>query len=149
MQLKTDIKFEQFFDRAKVLNEVHKDNLRRLSRAAAFIRRRARSSLKRRKKTSAPGKPPSVHSRDEHATLKKILFGLDSDGESVVIGPVALASSRLKGSSASTVAELLEFGGTATVKRKRATYATRSFMGPALEAEVSSGSMADLWKSRG
>ncbi len=40
-------------------------------RPAHSIRQRARTSLRRRKKPAKPGSPPSVHSRDSFATLKK------------------------------------------------------------------------------
>lgn len=79
-----------FFDRAMVVREIGKINAAALSKAGAFVRRRARSSLRRRKKPSAPGSPPSVHSTDNVATLKNILFAYDRQRQSVVIGPVRL-----------------------------------------------------------
>src|SRR5574343_208374 len=126
MSVSLEIK-DMFFDRQKVIDEVSAENRRKLSKAGAFVRTRARSKLRRRKKASAPGQPPSVHSRDSRATLKFILFGLSEDKQSVVIGPVGLPSMRLRDSSASTIPELMEQGGTSVVDDKRAKYPTRAF----------------------
>lgn len=135
---------DSFFDRERVIEQIGRENAKRLGRAGAFIRRTARSSLRRRKGSSTPGNPPSVHSRDRSATLKNILFGLD--GESVLIGPVGLSSRRLRNSSAQTVPELIEKGGTAMVKGKRGRYSAFPFMEPALNKEVEAGNVANLWK---
>lgn len=104
---------DRFFDRAAVQNMVHRKNLKVLSKAGAFVRRRARTKLRRRKGVSPAGAPPSVHSQDSFATLKNILFGLHQDNESVVIGPRFVR--RLKRSSRSTVPELMEYGGTSVM----------------------------------
>ena len=66
-----------FFDRQAVKGRMTKANRKALSKAGAFIRRRARSSLRRRKKSSEPGRPPSVHTSDRVATLKNILFAYE------------------------------------------------------------------------
>jgi hypothetical protein len=58
-----------FFDRQSVIDRMTKANRRALSKVGAFIRRRARSSLRRRKRRSQPGSPPSVHSRDSVAAV--------------------------------------------------------------------------------
>jgi hypothetical protein len=140
-----------FFDRAMVVREIGKINAAALSKAGAFVRRRARSSMRRRKKASTPGSPPSAHSTDTVATLKNILFAYDRQRQSVVIGPV-----RLNGSGGSVPA-LHEFGGTQTVRRfrrqngrnqlipKLAHYPPRPFMGPALKAEAHN--FPNLWAS--
>ena len=148
-----------FFDRRLVQNRMSKANRKALSKAGAFIRRRARSSLRRRKRVSAPGQPPSVHSTDGVATLKNILFAYEPNLESLVVGPVKLNQQALFGPQlgSTTVPQLHEFGGRvrireakvgrqwrAGVRRVRpgqpvrvrsARYAERPFMGPALEAE--------------
>lgn len=136
---------DAFFDRQKVLDSQRRANLKRLSKAGAFIRTRSRSKLRRRKRPARPGQAPSVHSRDSRATLKNILFGLGEDDNSVLIGPVVLPSARLKSSSAETVPELMEQGGTSEVSGKRARYAKHAFMGPTLEEEVKAGSLGDFW----
>lgn len=138
---------DSFFDRQKVLDQVGRENARKLSKAGAFIKTRSRSKLRRRKKTAQAGQPPSVHSRDRVASLKYILFGLNHDAESVVIVPVGLPSRRLRGSSANTVPELMEFGGTAVVSAERKRFSKHPFMGPSLEEEAKAGTIADLWKS--
>ncbi len=139
-----------FFDRAMVVREVGKWNAAALSKAGAFVRRRARSSLRRRKKQSAPGMPPSVHSDDAVATLKNILFAYDRSNMSVVIGPVLLNGSQ------GSVPALHEFGGVKTLRRtfgkknprvviRQARYPARPFMGPALAAEAPN--FPSLWSS--
>ena len=129
-----------FFDRELVKREVGKLNAAALSKIGAFVRLRARQSMRRRKSASPPGQPPSAQSRDPVATLKNILFSYDRANVSVVIGPV-----RLNGRQGSVPA-LHEFGGTATVRRParrgrpalvgQARYPARPFMGPALAAEA-------------
>lgn len=164
---------EYFFDRQKVLEKIGKRNARILSRAGAFIRRRARTSLKRRKRSSPPGTPPSVHSTDPVATLKNIQFALGPNGYSVFIGPVKLNQFNtswidLRGT---TVPAIHEFGDRVIIseeryigsqiwfrrdnryggsqykeyRKRRATYRKRPFMGPALAAEAQAGTIAQLW----
>lgn len=164
-----------FFDREKVIDRAGRDTARRLSKAGAFVRRRARSKLRRRKRTSAPGEPPSVHSKNRIASIKNILFALQTDDEAVVIGPVALNQSNLVSSAPGvTIPGLLELGGTATIQEerwigsekwrrrdlrrltsprkeyrsRRARYAARPFMGPSLEEEVAAGTIINLWRRR-
>ena len=141
-----------FFDRQIVIDAVGRASAKNLSKAGSFIRRSARSSLRRRKKISPPGEPPSVHTKDPVATLKNIWFVFDPAQRSVVVGPLKLKGSRLEGSNRPTVPSLHELGGAAVVggrpngKRKpkrRAKYAPRPFMGPAMERELPK--FAGLW----
>lgn len=129
-----------FFDRQAIIDAVGAANARNLSKAGSFVRRGARSSLRRRKKPSAPGSPPSVHTNHPVATLKSIWFVLDRSRLSVVIGPVRLNGRSLLGSDRGTVPELMELGGSATLekrkKRRRVRYSPRPFMGPALQREL-------------
>lgn len=114
-----------FFDREAVQKAVERGNLRALAKAGAFIRTRARSSLRRRKKPSAPGSPPSVHSRDSFATLKNILFGLEPQRQSVIIGPVGLRGRSSIAATApvsGTVPNVLEFGGAVAVSEQEITF---------------------------
>lgn len=138
---------DMFFDRKKVLEQIGRENARKLSKAGAFIRQRGKTKLRRRKTPARAGQPPSVHSKDSVATLKNIQFALNRDWESVVIGPIGLRSRRLVGSSADTVPELQEFGGTGTVRNRRVSYDKHPFMGPALQEEAAAGTISDLWKS--
>ena len=129
-----------FFDRKAVLGKVDRATRRVLSRFGAFVRRTARSSIRKRKRTSAPGAPPSSHT----GLLKKfIFFGYDPAKRSVVIGP-----ERLSQKGRGEAPHLLEYGGTGTVerrgKRRRAKVRARPFMGPAFEKEEPK--LAAMWR---
>jgi hypothetical protein len=121
-----------FFDRPKVRRAVDRAKRQVLSRAGAFIRTTAKHSIRKRKGTSPPGKPPHSH---VGLLRNLIFFGYDERTDSVVVGPVGF-----KRSSAPNV---LEFGGTTTVVRRRrgklvkrrARVAKRPYMAPALEKE--------------
>lgn len=136
-----------FFDRQIVIDAVGKAAAKNLSKAGSFIRTSARSSLRRRKASSPPGEPPSVHTKDRVATLKNIWFVFDPANRSVVVGPLKLNGSRLEGSNRKTVPSLHELGGAAVVtsrkRKRRAKYAPRPFMGPAMERELPK--FVDLW----
>jgi hypothetical protein len=116
---------DRFFDRVRVIETIHRQELRRLSRAGAFVRRRARTDILRKapkkrkgkqRRSARAGQPPLVHTSDSFANLRNILFGLSENGNAVVIGPRVVPSLRLTGSSAQTVPELLTFGGTARIE---------------------------------
>lgn len=124
-----DIK-STFFDRKAVTSKTDAATRKVLSRFGAFVRTAARSSIRKRKKPSPAGSPPSSHV----GLLKKLIyFGYDQSSKSVVIGPERLNSG--KGQAPA----LLEYGGTTTIKsgdkRRRAVYRARPFMGPAMEKE--------------
>ena len=119
-----------FFDRAKVIRATDKASRAALSKAGAFIRQSARTSIRPRKGTSPPGSPPYSHTGD---LRRRILFGYDASSKSVVVGPL-----RFKKGEAPP---LLEFGGrvkriTRGGKKVTAVYKPRPFMGPALEREA-------------
>ncbi len=120
-----------FFDRAKVQSAINVATRRVLSRFGAFVRQRARTSIRKRKGISPPGQPPYSHV----GTLRSgILFGYDMGRQSVVIGPVALRSGGV-------IPKALEYGGTSFVRSRRgaterATVQARPFMRPALAAEL-------------
>jgi len=125
-----DIK-RMFFDRQAVISKVDAATRRVLSKFGAFVRRSAKSSIRKRKKPAPPGQPPSSHT----GLLKKfIFFGYDADRRSVVIGPT-----RLNQKGRGEAPPLLEYGGKATLvrrgKKKRVTYQARPYMGPAFEKE--------------
>lgn len=125
-----DIK-RMFFDRQAVVSKVDAATRRVLSKFGAFVRRSAKSSIRKRKKPAPPGQPPSSHT----GLLKKfIFFGYDADRRSVVIGPT-----RLNQKGRGEAPPLLEYGGKATLvrrgKKKRVTYQARPYMGPAFEKE--------------
>lgn len=167
----------RFFDRQSVIESIGRANARRLGRMGAFIRTRARSSLRpagKSRRSAAPGRPPRVHSNSATVTLKNIQFGLQSDDAGVVIGPVKLNQNNRFAQSSMTVPELLEFGGPALIReyrwpntdvwipgaprRKRdrdeveqrfraARFFPHPFMGPALEKEIAKGTVADVWST--
>ena len=125
-----DIK-RMFFDRQAVVSKVDAATRRVLSKFGAFVRRSAKSSIRKRKKPAPPGQPPSSHT----GLLKKfIFFGYDAARQSVVIGPT-----RLNQKGRGEAPPLLEYGGKATLvrrgKKKRVTYQARPYMGPAFEKE--------------
>ncbi|QDV23428.1 hypothetical protein [Aureliella helgolandensis] len=164
-----------FFDRMKVQDKINRGERRQLSRIGSFVRRRARTSLRRRKKVSQSGSPPSVHSRDKVATLKNILFAYDATNHAVYIGPVRLNQVNQRPSGQSIpITSLHEFGGSVLIheeqsknaknpsvwfrrdlrftarewkryRTRRLSYPARPYMGTALAAEVAAGTIADVW----
>lgn len=121
---------EGFFDRAAVLASVDKATRQVLSKFGAFVRTRAKTSIRKRKGTSPPGGPPYSH---VGVLRSLIFFSYDAGRQSVVIGPTL--SKRPSGAPAN-----LEYGGEADIpgrrgKVSRATIRPRPFMGPAFEAE--------------
>jgi len=80
-----------FFDRKAVTGAVGRATRKVFSRFGAFVRTAARSSIRRRKRVSAPGEPPSSHT----GLLKRLIFfGYDRQRRSVVIGPQRLSRAR-------------------------------------------------------
>ena len=102
-----------------------------LMKAGAFVRTAARDSIRKRKGTSKPGSPP--HSHAGHLR-RLLLFAVDRQAETVVIGPLPFKEAQAPA--------LLEAGGQ-TVRRvryrsgrsyrRRLTYRRRPFMGPAAD----------------
>jgi hypothetical protein len=73
-----------FFDRKAVLDRVDRARVKSLSRFGAFVRTRARSLIRTRKRVSRPGEPPSSHT----GVLKRfIYFVYDPVRKTVVVGP--------------------------------------------------------------
>ncbi len=118
-----------FFDTKEIKATVDVATRKVLSKFGAFVRTRARSSIRKRKAISAPGAPPSGHTG---ALRSFIYFAFDSGSKSVVIGPARYRAGDAPG--------LLERGGvTRNTKRdgvKRLVYRPRPFMAPAAAAEL-------------
>ncbi len=118
-----------FFDKPAVISKVSAAKRKELSQFGAFVRQSARTSIRHRKGTSPPGKPPYSH---EGSLRRKILFGYDPQSESVVVGPLGFRKS--------DAPHLLEYGGKATIQRRgkrvRATYKPRPYMGPAFDETI-------------
>ena len=128
-----------FFDREKVKRSVDSGTRRVLSRFGAFVRQRARTSIRKRKGTSPPGSPPYSHV----GLLRKfILFAYDPQRKSVVIGPTLTKAG-------SQAPRLLEYGGEVVIedrgKKRLARYRPRPYMRPAFEAEKSQ--LPALWRN--
>jgi hypothetical protein len=106
-----------FFDKPKIEAKLKKAKRQQLSRAGAFVRKKARQSLLRRKSISSPGSPPHTHSKG--LSLKTILFYYDARRDSVIVGPVKLNSKISAVRPDITLPALMEFGGSATISEFR------------------------------
>lgn len=177
-----------FFDAPRVLAATTAAERKVLSQQGAFIRRRVRTDILRRtdnrprrrqrrrldgryflerQRFALPGQPPIVRSRDKTASLKNILFAYNPEKHTVVVGPVGL-NKTLRGSSARTVPQLLEQGGTAAVpqwapvgtnmwnfgdhrgpdtkqRTVSARYSAHPFMSRGLEKEIAAGTIIGPW----
>lgn len=137
-----NITTRMFFTAKPVLRAVNKATRKVLSRFGAFVRQRARTSIRPRKGSAPPGSPPYSHT----GLLRRLIyFGYDPRKRSVVIGPARLNQRSPYGPT--TVPEVLEEGGVVQTKRrgKRAALRFRGnpYMGPAFEAEKSK--LPALW----
>ena len=129
---------EMFFDSKTVMSAVDRATRGVLSKFGAFVRTAAQSSIRKRKRVSEPGKPPSSHV----GTLRRLIFfGYESARRSVVIGPTPfgdgkapelLEQQHVAGTTMRTRIKVTRRGKVQTVS---ATYKSRPFMGPALEQE--------------
>lgn len=131
-----------FFDRKKVRDAVAAAERKRLSQFGAYVRTRARTSIRKRKKPAPPGGPPHSHL----GLLRRwILFAYDPSSHSVVIGPTRL-------NAVGNAPEALEYGGVSEVmvgrrkhrKKRRVVIKARPFMVPAFEAELQR--LDPLWR---
>ena len=125
---------QMFFDRDKVRKRTDTGTRRVLSRFGAYVRTTAKHSIRKRKRISDPGEPPSSHT----GLLRRfIFFGYDRNRRSVVIGPMRLNQ------KVGDAPAALEYGGTSTVveglrrrrRKRRIRIAARPYMGPAFEQE--------------
>lgn len=157
-----------FYDRQVVKKAIDRQQRRAISRSLAFVRRRARSLLRRRKRVSSAGSPPSVHS---DPGLKTILFAYDMRTKGGIVGPVKLNQVNMTSSGSMPVSGIMELGGSVQIheaqsntdgkfyrlsrrtrtkpgqkKRVRTVkYPARPFMGPALEMESEAGNILSPW----
>lgn len=152
----------QFFDSPNVIKAIEATERRVLSKAGAFIRTRARSSIRRKKRPtkgkrrgrrqyrSAPGSPPFSW---QQPGIKDIIFTVDPRTKSVSIGPIPFNGTK-------DVPGSLEHGGAVEVtesrysdrdmpwqpgfwkqgqverRTRKVSIKARPFMGPAREAEL-------------
>lgn len=159
MMIGVDIKMTKFFfDKEAVVKDTERKERRALSKVGAFVRRRARTLIRSRKRNprrgrkaslSRPGMPPISWAKPG---IRDILFYYDAKAKSVVIGPLMF-------NGTDDVPGFLEFGGSKLItesrytdrqmgwqpgawkdgpveqRTRRVTVAPRPFMGPALELE--------------
>lgn len=107
--------------------------------------RRARATIERRQSAvSAPFQPPFAHVPDHPvASIRAIYFGLLPDRREVLVGPVQANQVTIVGGSRSSVPELLEFGGRATIHEEQIKY-VRGQPGPWVRRDRRRGTKA--WK---
>lgn len=127
-----DIGKNWFFNSPAVMARVDAARRKALSRGGAFVRTRAKSLIRYRKKPSAAGSPPSAHRADGFtrwrvdrntgaavrrpvSPLKELVwFAYDPVRDTVVVGPAVFrAASNRTRPAAGTVPGLVEGGGTA------------------------------------
>lgn len=129
------VSVDMFFDTDRIKRAASAATRRNLSKAGAFVRTAARSSIRKRKAISAPGQPPSSHT----GLLRKfIFFGYDAARKTVVVGPMRLNQ------KIGAAPEALEHGGPSTVvsgrrnrrRKRRIRIKARAFMGPAMQKEL-------------
>jgi hypothetical protein len=127
------------FEQKKVTSAVDRAEQRVLTRFGAFVRQRAKTSIRKRKKVSEPGQPPSSHTG---LLRRTIFFAYEPRPGHVLVGPVLLQKN-------TNAPRLLERGGSAVRrrdgKRVRMTYRPRPFMGPAFEREKPQ--LPKLWRN--
>lgn len=158
-----------FLDTRAVTDSVDRATRKVLSKFGAFVRTRAKSSIRSRKAASSPGSPPSSHT----GILKRfIYFAYDANVQSVIIGPAATNQVFFQGDGqpvTGTVPEILERGGSirilerqrpdgtwtradlrsrrrlggVPIRLRTVTIRPRPYMGPAFEKEKDG--LPNLW----
>lgn len=110
-----------FFNSPKVIASVDVATRQALSKMGAFVRTRARSSIRKRRKSAPPGKPPSDHG----GPLKRMLFFVfDPSTHSVVVGPIVFGANKRQ--QVPRAPRTLEVGATVTrLVERPAAAATR------------------------
>ncbi len=120
-----------FLDRRPIMDRTDRWWRRAAMRVGGYLRRAARSQIRRRKRISKPGQGPTSWT----GLLKRnIFFAYDPRRRTVVVGPAAL-------NKATDAPHLLEFGGRTSLEqevdgrrvRRLAYYRPRPYMKPALE----------------
>lgn len=133
---------KNFLDTRKIQNRILRAELRLVGMVGSFTRRKAKSSIRKRKRISNPGEPPSSHT----GLLKNfIFFFVNKEEKSVVTGPILLDGTKNGGDAP----RLLEHGGDAVRRRaslkkgmrekgelRTVRYAPRPYMQPAFETSV-------------
>lgn len=128
-------------DQQRITDAAEKASVKALAKFGAFVRTRARTSIRKRKKVSDAGKLPSSHTgliRDH------ILFLVEARERNVIIGPM-----KLNGTKSPTALRALEHGGPTLImdhgKPRSVTIAARPFMQPAFAIELEKA--PKLWEN--
>lgn len=111
---KPDIKFDYFFDRDKVINQLEAGERKFLNRVGANYRKVVKRSMRSGKPTkknphgvsSEPGRPPRYHTK---LLRDHILYQYEPKNRAVVVGAMPLNGKGYKGQ----IPRTLEFGGPA------------------------------------
>jgi hypothetical protein len=126
-----------FFDRPKVQRAMDAKAKRAFSRFGSFVRRRAQTSMRKRKDSSPPGSPPSSHRGD---LRKHLYFAWDDRRRSVVVGPIQLgrgtAPKALEYSGESTAVRRFKSNGQQFTALRKIRVRAHPYMRPALKAEI-------------
>ena len=117
------------FDDRRILVAVKSGNNIALRRAGAYIRKAARNRVSTSEKASAPGSPPNTR---QGLLKRSLLFGVDKQRESAVIGPAE--------NIIGTAMVAHEFGG----RYRKRRYPKRPLMGPTLVKTATK--LPDLWE---
>ncbi len=116
--MKLDVTLKRFFyDRESVRRKLDDKRLKALRKAGAVLRLRARRKLRRRKRPSRPGEPPSVHAEGSFATLKNIQFGFDTVAEAAIVGAIKIPAK----AGSEPAPGVMEHGGPTSVDNPRRT----------------------------
>lgn len=127
-----------FFDRPAVMRMLSKKERALLSRFGAFVRRRAKSSIRisRSNQISQPGETPKGHTG---RLREKIYFAADPAKRSVVIGPTLFGDKtgeELSALEQGGMSTMTESAGGAARRRRRVYVRARPFMLPAFKSEL-------------
>lgn len=122
-----DVRIE--FDEDGLLGSMKYANRKAMRSVGAYVRKVAVNSVHKSKKSSSPGTPPNTR---RGLLRRSILYGVENDARSVVIGPAK--------SFVGLSMTAHEFGG----RYRGRTYPKRRLMGPALLR--SAPELPKLWR---
>lgn len=102
-----------------------------LYKVGAYVRTTMRNLMRYGNASSRPGQPPASHKKTGAGLRNLIEFDVDTNAETVSIGPVLKSDSKLI--SNKPLPQLLNEGGTVSFKGRSVTIAPRPFIEPANE----------------
>lgn len=106
-----------FFDKKHVQDRLGKAKAKAMGRSLAYIQRTAQNSMRRRKKASDPGDPPSRHFGGRDQGLGRIWFFYEEQAERGIVGPIKFRSGmRSNWIMPRPVPSTLEFGASVLSK---------------------------------